>query len=270
MSPLWRDEIAIYLAPRKLALARRLRGIKPRLGACTELTLPEGGNGFGPALARLAEVLRESIWQNADARIIVADAWARFGIVPAQTANLVADARAAHARYVLTDAFGAVISDWHMAIEDAFPGRTSVTCAMPAALKSDLEMTLDSARLRLVSLQPQLVVAFNAWRSRLPPDNCWFVVLEEGWLSAVHLAQGAWDRAHAARLSKDSIVELERMQAFGRLTETGGVGARMFVEAPPWMRERFKRTGSDLEWLESGSADSGPTHEIGLLLQASA
>jgi hypothetical protein len=269
VSPLWRDEISIYVAPRKLALARRLRGVKPRLGACTELALPDGGNDGAAALAHLADVLRESTWQNADARVVVADAFVRFGIVPAQSANLVADAHQAHARYVLSDAFGAIVSDWRMALEDAPPGRAAVTCAMPSDLKVALETTLESARLRLVSMQPQLVVAFNAWRLRLPPDNTWFVVLEEGWLSAVHLAGGAWDRVHTERLSKDSIVELERMQALGRLTGAGE-GARMYVEAPPWMRERFKRIGSDLEWLESEAAATGPTHELNLLLRAHA
>ena len=58
MSPLWRDEIAIYIAPRKIALARREKGLRPQVGAATEVAVPNGHFGdIRPTFAKLAEVL---------------------------------------------------------------------------------------------------------------------------------------------------------------------------------------------------------------------
>ena len=266
MSPLWRDEIAIYVAPRKIALAKRARGLEPRVGAATEVAVPGGHFGdIRPAFARLAEVLAEPTWQDADARVVIADPWARFGIVPWPTARLDAVGRLTHARYVLTDSFGEGVADWSVTLADTPPGHAYVACGMPAMLRSSLEETLLPARLKLVSLQPQLIVAFNAWRHRLPADDAWFVSLDDGSLSAVHLTNGAWDRVHMARLSADWTVELERLQAFGRLTRAAGDAGQMFVDAPIWMRHGATLTGTDLQWLSDEAGSSGAAHELALL-----
>ena len=266
MSPLWRDEIAIYIAPRKIALAKRERGLKPKVGAATEIAVPNGHFGdIRPAFARLAEVLSEPTWQGAAARVVIADPWARYGIVPWPATRLDAAGRLTHARYVLTDTFGEGVTDWSVTLADTPPGHSYVACAMPAALRGSLEEALLPARLTLVSLQPQLVVAFNAWRHRLPADDTWFVSLDDGSLTAVHLTNGAWDRVHMARLSTDWMVEIERLQAFGKLTRAAGGVGRMFLDAPIWMRHGTTKLGDELEWLDEGAATSGQAHELALL-----
>lgn len=265
MSPLWRDEIGIYLAPRKLAVVRRGRGLKPRIVAATELAVPTGTFGdVGPALARLADVLAEPTWQGGAARVVVADPWARYGIVPWPTARLDAAGRLTHARYVLGDTYGQTVADWAVTLSDTPPGLSYVACAMPAPLRSALEDTLAAAQLTLLSLQPQLIVAFNAWRHRLPADDTWFVSMDDGSLTAVHLTDGAWDRVHMARLSPDWRVELERLEAFCRLTRTTGAAGRMFVDAPVWMRHAAPASAG-IEWLEEGSGDGAQAHELALL-----
>ena len=266
MSPLWRDEIAIYLAPHKLVLVRRARGVRPRVVAATEVAVPADTMGdVAPVLARLGDVLSEPTWHDAVARAVVADhPWVRYGIVPWPAARLDAAGRVTHARYVLGDAHGEAVADWAVTLADTPPGRSFVACAIPPTLQGALQETLAPAQVRLVSLQPQLVVAFNAWCHRLPEDDTWFVVLDEGWLSAIHLSHGAWDRVHMARLSADWLVELERLQAFGRLTRAAGTPGRMFVLAPDWMR-RGGAAPPGLEWLEGHAGDGVQGHELALI-----
>jgi hypothetical protein len=263
VSPLWRDEVAIYLAPRRLALVRRAGGLRPRIVAATELAVPGGTVGdVGPVLSRLADVLTEETWHGAAARVVVADPWARYGIVPWPASRLDGAGRLSHARYVLADAYGEAVADWAVTLADTPPGHAHVACAMPATLRGALEDTLGPARLALVSVQPQLVVAFNAWRHRLPADDTWFVSVDDGALSAVHLSDGRWDRVHMARLSPDWSVELERLQAFARVTRAAGAAGRMFVDAPAWMRGAATPCAG-IEWLEEG--DGAQAHELALL-----
>jgi hypothetical protein len=265
VSPLWRDEIGIYLAPRRIALVRRARGLKPRVVAATELAVTAVTFGdIGPVFARLADVLTEPTWHGAPARVVVADPWARYGMVPWPATRLDAAGRLTHARYVLGDTYGEAVADWAVTLADTPPGHSYVACAMPATLRSALEDALAPARLTLVSLQPQLIVAFNAWRHRLPADDTWFVSMDDGALSAVHLTNGAWDRVHMARLSPDWSVELERLQAFARLTRAAGALARMYVDAPSWMR-RGAAPSAEIEWLEEGAGDGAQAHELALL-----
>jgi len=266
VSPLWRDEIAILLTPRRLALVRRARGIRPRVVASTELAFPPGAFGdVGPALGRLADVLTDPAWHRAAARVIVADhPWARYGIVPPAPSTLDADGRLAHARCVLGDAHGKVVAEWAVTLADTPPGHPSVACAMPANLRSGLEEILARARLELLSLQPQLIASFNTWRSRLPADHAWFVSVDEAALAAVHLSDGAWDRVHMARLSHDWLLELERLRAFGRISQVDGTPDRLFVDAPSWMN-RGPARNREIEWLEQDSGDGSEAHGLALL-----
>ncbi len=264
MSPLWRDEVAIYVAPRKLALVRRARGLEPRVVAEAELTVLAGSSdGAGPVLSVLADVLAEPTWQGAAARVVVADhPWTRYGVVPSPPTRLDAAARLAHARCVLGDTYGEAVADWAVTLADTPPGRPCVASAMPATLRSALEDTLAPARLTLVSLQPQLIVAFNAWRRRLTGDDTWFVCVDDGSLSAVHVSRGAWDRVHMARLSPEWSVELDRLLALDRLTRPAGAQSRVVVDAPGWMR-CGAAASAGIEWLEEG--DGAHTHARALL-----
>ena len=263
MSPLWRDEIAVFLAPHKLALVRRARGLRQRVIAATELAVPLGAVGdVGPVLARLAETLTDPTWHGATVRAVVADhTWARYCVVPWPMTRLDAAARLTRARYLLGDAYGEVVAGWTITLADTPPGRSYVACAMPAALRIGLEDALAPARLTLLSLQPQLVVAFNAWRHRLPADDTWFVSADQGSLSAVHLENGAWNRVHMARLSADWGVELQRLRALDSLTRAGGAPGRMFVVAPAWMR-RGVAASTGIEWLEHGGDDGAQVCEL--------
>ncbi len=271
MLPLWRDEIAIFISPRRIALARRERGLKGRITAATEVAVADGSVGdSAPALAQLAALLLETKWQDAVARVVVADSWARFGVLPVPASRIDAASRTAHARFILADTYGECVADWQVALEDNPPGRSSVACAMPGGFKAALDAVLGEARLKPASLQPLLVVAFNAWRRKLARGDLWFMAVEDGWLSAVQLADGVWNRVHSARLSGDTSVEFERMQAFARLTRSASGSARIYVAAPPGIRQRVTRIGSELEWLEAGAVDGAPAHELALLLQAGA
>ena len=262
MSPPWRDEVAIYLGPRKLVLVRRARLIRRRIIAATELVVPAATPGdVGPALGRLADVLRESTWQRAAARVVVADPWARYGIVPWPATRLDTAGRLTHARYVLGDAYGEAVADWAVTLADTPPGRATVACAMPPGLRGSLEETLAPARLTVVSIQPRLVVAFNAWRHRLPAHDAWFVSVDDGALCAVHLAHGDWDRVHVERLSSRWALELERLLAFCRLTGSQGTAPRVFVDAPGWMRGGAP-AGAGIEWLDEEDGGDAQTQAL--------
>jgi len=268
VSLLWRDEISIYVGPRKIALARRGRGLRPRVESATSLVVPNGQVGdIRPTLARLADVLSEPAWRDGEARVVVSDLWARYAIVPWPNSRLDDVGRLSHARYVLDDAFGDGLAEWNVTLSDPTPGRAYLACAMPGTLQAMLTDTLAPAGLTLKSLKPQLIVAFSAWRRKLPADDSWFVSMDEESLTAVRVVRGCWDRVHMARLSGDWTTELERLRTFGRLTRAAGSSGRMFIDAPTWMRAGMPIVAEDFEWLEH-STDAGEVHELALIQRA--
>ena len=84
MSLPWRDEVGVYLSPRRLVMVRLQRGLRARcvLEACfpVEAATP---NDWRAAVNALAERLAEPDWAGAGLRIAVADHWARQSVVPA-------------------------------------------------------------------------------------------------------------------------------------------------------------------------------------------
>ncbi len=259
MSLLWRDEVTIALSPRRIALSRSARGVRPRVVAASEVAIPSGGGSeVAPVLARLSDVLADPTWHGAHARVVVADhPWVRYGIVPWPEARLDEPGRLTHARFILADAYGDAVADWSGAQADAPPGRSYVACAMPGTLPGTIREVLAPARLSLVTLKPRLVAAFEIWRHRIPADDAWFVCVDEGSLAAAHLSNGAWDRVHVTRPATEWQLELERLQAFDRTTRTARAPGRMLVEAPAWMRPAAAASPG-IEWLEPSSVVRPP------------
>jgi hypothetical protein len=266
VSPLWRDEIGIYLAPHKLALTRLARGVKPRsVGEASWSNELAGDTHWSAALAALDALLAKSEWQQAIARVVISDQWVRYACVPYAAALSGAAERMTHARHVLTGIYGEVVSQWTVTLSDSRPGLPQVACAMPAQLLEELQTMLLRHKIPLKSLQPQLVCAYNHWRGKLPDGGAWFVSIEQGSLAAARLAPGGWDRVHSVRIGADWAVELRRLQTFGRLANTQAQEGRVYVDAPAALRLAGGATGADLVWLDEDRADESTAGRLEFL-----
>jgi len=256
VSPLWRDEVGAYLSPHRLCLVRMKRGARPQSVAEHEERFESvGDNSWESPLAALAAKLGEAPWRVARTRVVLADHWARYIIVPWVGALLSDEERLAHARELLSSAFGEGIADWDLRIADAPPGVPRVACAMPRELVNGVVAACTAHGGKLLSLQPQLIDAYAAWRHTLPESQAWFVTIEEGSLAAARLSSSGWDRVHSLRLGGDWVRELRRLQTFGRLASSHPQEGRVYVDAPHSWREEAGglAQGADLnglQWLE--------------------
>ncbi len=256
MSPLWRDEVDIYLSPRKLELMRMGRGLKPRLLAEDQVVVEAADYGtWAPVMAALGACLAEPVWRTANARVVLSDHWARYAIVPWSEEVRTYAERLTRARYALEDVYGDLVAGWTVSLSDSAPGTAPIASAVPTALLAELRDLIEHRGLRVVSLQPQLIAAFNRWRGSLPASGAWFVSIEEGSLAAARLAHGSWDRVHVVRIGRDWQVELKRLQTFGRLASARPDEGRVYVDAPAELRYAAGVDDRGLEWL---GADATP------------
>jgi hypothetical protein len=257
VSPLWRDEIHISLAPRELRLERLGRGLKPRLLAGFQTTVDTGDYaGWEPALSALGRCLDEAAWQNANARVVLSDHWVRYAIVPWSDDLRGHAERLTHARYTLADVYGDLVADWTVRLSDSLPGTSQIACAMPTTLFTALSDLIEHHGLRLLSIQAWMIASFNRWRRSLPATGAWLVSVEEGSLAAARLASGGWDRVHKVRIGRDWSVELRRLQTFARLESSRPEGGRVFVDAPASLRDAAGANDPALEWLGNSTPTS--------------
>jgi hypothetical protein len=256
VSPLWRDEVGAYLSPHRLCLVRMRRGVKPTQAAEHELRF-EGvkAEGWTQPLEVFATLLSQPPWAGARTRVVIADHWVRYAIVPYVAALSSTEERLAHGRQLLTSLYGDAVATWDLRISDAPPQANRVICAVPGELIAGIRAACSAHGSVLASLQPQLVGVYEAWRHCLPRSNAWFVSVEQGSLAAARLGRHGWDRVHGVRIGSDWMRELKRLQTFGRLASNSPEEGQVFVDAPHAWREVAGGSTSaidpsGLQWLE--------------------
>ncbi len=141
MSPLWRDEVGIHLAQRRVCLLRLGRGLRPTV--LHELDSRDAGAGAGwdAALGLLERELGDGRWSRAWTRVVIADHWARYTVVPWSDTLTSAAERREHARELMAGVFGDSMSDWVVAVSAGPPGQPRLASAMPSALLQGLRET---------------------------------------------------------------------------------------------------------------------------------
>ncbi len=147
---------------------------------------PQAAPGWEGALALLERQLSGGGWSDARARIVLADQWVRYAVVPWSDALSSNAERLAHAREIMSGIFGAEMNEWTVSLSEAPPGSSRLASAMPTALLQALRESALRHGQKLASVQPQLIAAYNTWRHQLPADTAaWFVTVEEGSLAAL-------------------------------------------------------------------------------------
>jgi hypothetical protein len=251
VSPLWRDELGIYLAPLRVCAVRLKRGIKPVLSGEHEQAVENDDAGhWGPALAAADALLSQPQWGGALTRVVLADWWARYVIVPWVPDLVSLEERQAYARQLLASAYGEAVSTWDVQVSDAPPTMSRVACTLPAELTAAVRTLCTKHGTKLASLQPQLIAAYDTWRYKLPPVGAWFVSIGDGTLAAARMAAEGWDRVHSVRIGPEWTRELKRLQTFGRLASLNPEEGRVYVDAPYAWREVAGDAGRELHWLE--------------------
>jgi hypothetical protein len=193
---------------------------------------------------------------------VISDHWVRYAIAPWSPALADEEERLSHGRLILQDVYGDGMSGWTVALAETLSRRPQLVCAIPRDLQAQLQNILQPAGLRLLSLQPHLVVAFNRWRSRMPETGGWFVTIDEGSLAAVRLELDSWEEVHCVRIGSDWSADLKRLQTFGRLASGRTEGCRVLVDAPHWLRRVAAATSDGLEWLEPDGEANGTLEKL--------
>src|SRR5438045_9501275 len=134
-----------------------------------------GTDSWAAALDGSGSLRGQGPWTGASTRVVIADHWARYAIVPWVAALNSAEERLAHGRQLLTSLYGEAVAAWDVRISEAPPQATRVACAIPGELLAGVRAACAAQRSALLSLQPQLVAAYEAWRPCLPQSNAWFV-----------------------------------------------------------------------------------------------
>jgi hypothetical protein len=184
----WRRRVRVGFCPDRLIVRE---GVVPVAGA------GEGGSWHG-ALEALAQVLEGK--RKARVTIVLANAFVRYALLPANETLKTEEQWLALARHRLASVHGRAAEDWEVRLSHT--GGARVVAALERPLLEALEAKVEACGGALVSVQPYLMAAFNRLRARAPQGAWWLVIEEAGRLTLALFVDGAWAALRTRRMDE--------------------------------------------------------------------
>lgn len=155
------------------------------------------GGGWQPAIAALGKLLEKQ--GSADASVVLSGPFARYLIVPWSDAVSGEEELTALARHRCGQVYGPLAGDWEVRLSIGGFGAPMLACGVERGLLEALRQACEAAGVRLASVQPALMAAFNHWRGEMSGGG-WFGIAEAGRLTLALAYQGGWHAVHSRHL----------------------------------------------------------------------
>ena len=180
MSLLWpRKHLRIGLGPDRIMVA----GAKA-------IDVPNADGGWESPLEILAKSFPDG--KGGEASIVLADQFVRYVLLPWNETLKTPEQWLALARHRFAGLHGARAAEWEVKVTETAPQGPRLACAVDCSLIQKLASVFTANDIKLVSVQPFLVAAYNRIHSTVGKGSCWVVVEERGRLTLVLIQRGAW------------------------------------------------------------------------------
>lgn len=235
MLPLWRDQLRIGITPDRLILVRIGKGLRPQI---TEKQIvkceAQFEHNWENPLNLLAKCLSDQKWQNATASVILSNYFVRYQIVPWNADITGEQEQKAYVKHCFTKVYGDITNNWALHYSEGAAGSPGIASAIDQSLLDSLKKTALLGKLRLHSVQPFLMPAFNQNRQLFKKDSAWLVILEKEKLCISLFHQQQWQSISTKLIEKDDwITELPfLLDRLWRLTNLDAPPSKVFLVAP--------------------------------------
>lgn len=179
----WRERLLIGFAPDEVTFVRVKGWPRPRVTAkravpCDPAFGSEPWHGAATALKDAAERLRG---ERLDVMVAVSNHFVRYALVPWNDSLASAEEELAFARHHFARIHGERAKSWTLRVSEGPTDAPRVASAIDNALLEAVRGCFPpGGKMRLVSIQPYLMAAFNCWRGPLAQTGSWFLIAETG------------------------------------------------------------------------------------------
>lgn len=188
----WTDRLQLYVGPGTVSMLRISGPLRPRVIARhawqAEAT---GRDDWQGALAELAATLQLPEWQQASVQVRLSSSLAPLRLSPWES-RLTPGERAAMLRHRYSEIHGEALKHALVAVADVGYGRAGLAAAADPRLIEALQATCGGRGLRLRTIQPLWMAAFNRWRREIGTGDAWLLLAEPETLTLGLLQGGAW------------------------------------------------------------------------------
>lgn len=188
----WIDRLRIYLHPEQVVIVRQSGLFKRRITAKQVISVNESDQSvWGGALKALQAALNKPEWQQASAKVILSDSFCKYRITP-WNEHLTEAEKTVLLHHQFGEIYGETAKSWQITTSDSGFGKPYLACAVDIRLMEDIQKACTTSGVRLTSVQPYLMTAFNRWRHKIESKGAWLIFAEKSQLSISLIQQGAW------------------------------------------------------------------------------
>ena len=186
---LCRDELQLVRLASKITLRGRLYTLSEKKKISFE-TDPDSTPLWTDALKKLESVLT-SIEKKTDfADIVLANHFLRYAVVVGDKALKSEAEQIAFVKHRFGQLYGETANTWDIRIDQEYPGAPYIASAVDRGLIDQLRELFQRVNIKLHSVQPCLMKAYNLSQSAFDNKNAWFVMYEHGNLCLSWLSDG--------------------------------------------------------------------------------
>ena len=210
MSRLWAERLRIGLGADRVDLARYSLGGR-RLVAQASVECERGPEQapWEAAVETLGAALPAFASRGDSTAVVLSNAFVRYLVIPWQAEISGARELDELAALRFRRTFGEHAADWTIRCSAGGYGEATVACAIDTALVSALRDTLRTCKVRLVSVQPLLMAAYNDVRRELASTSA-FATVERGRLCLGVVNRGRWSHIVSRRAANDPAGAIEQ------------------------------------------------------------
>lgn len=203
MSRLSRNELSVFLYPERVALLRIERRLTLRGYARTVLAraiVPceshrPGEKAWRAAIDTLGAQLPAFVSRNMHVSVVLSDKFMHYALIP-WFDNLTDEEDLAMAQHRFREMCGDAADALSVRVSQGPAGAPSLAAAVDKELLQELSSLMGKMEIRMASVQPHLMVAYNSCRATLEGRSTWIALLEPNCLCIGALQDGrfAWIR----------------------------------------------------------------------------
>jgi hypothetical protein len=187
---LFPESVVIQLGPAEVQVGEMRIACDPAYGA-------------EPWQGALAALASHEFQAPCRATVVLSNQLVRYAVVPWSDGLDTPEEEDAYVRHHFARIYGERARDWELRASEGAPGAPRLASAVDRRLVEEIKAAFAAGgKAKLVSLQPQLMSAFNQWRGAIPAGGAWLVLAEPGracvalhgragWAGVVN-GKGAW------------------------------------------------------------------------------
>ncbi len=235
-----RDQVQVVRIGRTLALqGKAYRVLDKKTYSCAV----DADSAWVNAVKTLEAALSELSSQPAFAQVILSNQFMRYTMIPSsQTLSNEAE-EVAYAKHIFSQLYGTSAESWEIRLQQDSIGSAQLASAVDGQLLHALRAVFSAKNVKLKSVQPQLMAAYNNCHALIQKQDVWFVLAEQESISLGLVQQGQWRSVRTLKAGSDWLEKLpEILDREIYLSEVDVSSDEIYLWAPEHWRTALPKT----------------------------